>query len=120
MVNCTSDDEGQPPLSITLPSNYNPSSILPDTNMISFVVSNAWDAANTAGCFRYNLDESVQSKVVPGGHGFVINVNPFRVAKRRPPQTVNEIKQPFDEQAFNFNKIKKSEVSSNQVVTHPG
>ena len=120
MVNCTSDDEGQPPLSITLPSNYNPSSILPDTNMISFVVSNAWDAAKTAGCFRYNLDESVQSKVVPGGHGFVINVNPFRVAKRGPPQTVNEIKQPFDEQAFNFNKIKKSEVSSNQVVTHPG
>jgi len=110
MVNCTPEDEGQPPLSITLPSNYTPATILPETNMISFVISNAWDAAKTAGSFRYNLDESVQSKVVPGDHGFVVNVNPFRVSKRRPPQTVNEIKQPFNEEGFHFNKLKKSEI----------
>lgn len=56
------------------------------------------------GHFRYSL-ESLQRRVLPGSHGFVLLMNEQRGKNRREPQTFNSVSQPPEDDQFNFCKI---------------
>uniref|UniRef100_A0A1I8PXV9 GDP-D-glucose phosphorylase 1 n=1 Tax=Stomoxys calcitrans TaxID=35570 RepID=A0A1I8PXV9_STOCA len=58
--------------------------------------------------FAYRLNVS-KSRYLPGKHKFYAELNPERTALRRPPQTIASLDPCFDEDKFNFNKIKPEE-----------
>lgn len=61
------------------------------------------------GLFRYCLGE-LQTQTLPGTVGFVAQLNVERGVQRRPPQNIRSVRQPFDPEQFNFNKIRPGEV----------
>jgi len=68
-----------------------------------------WNAAVDAGCFAYKLD-NVEGRVVPGKYQVFVQLNDMRFNKRREPQAMNSISQPFNPEKFNFTKVKNKEV----------
>ena len=52
--------------------------------------------------------ESNKEKIVEGNHGYLVMFQPNRVTMRRPPQSMLSVKQEFDGEKFNFNKIDES------------
>lgn len=61
------------------------------------------------GLFRYRLGE-LQTQTLPGAVGFVAQLNVERGTQRRRPQNIRSVRQPFDSEQFNFNKIQPGEV----------
>lgn len=68
-----------------------------------------WTDRMERGLFRYHLGD-LQSRVLPGPHGFVAQLNIQRGIERRKPQEILSIQQEFNSKQFNFNKINPDEV----------
>ncbi|XP_023566194.1 GDP-D-glucose phosphorylase 1 isoform X2 [Octodon degus] len=69
----------------------------------------AWRQRMELGLFRYCLGE-LQTQVLPGAVGFVAQLNVERGVQRRCPQNIKSVRQAFDPEQFNFNKIRPGEV----------
>lgn len=69
----------------------------------------AWRQRMELGLFRYCLGE-LQTQTLPGAVGFVAQLNVERGTQRRRPQNIRSVRQPFDSEQFNFNKIQPGEV----------
>lgn len=61
------------------------------------------------GLFRYRLGD-LQTRILPGPHGYVAQLNIQRGIERRKPQEILSIQQEFNTTQFNFNKINPEEV----------
>ncbi|KAE9594399.1 putative nucleotidyltransferase [Lupinus albus] len=69
-----------------------------------------WDDRMNQGIFRYDVS-TCETKVIPGQHGFIAQLNEGRHTKKRPTEfRVDQVLQPFDENRFNFKKIGQEEV----------
>lgn len=68
-----------------------------------------WNAAVVAGCFAYKLDNT-EGRIVPGKYKVFVQLNEMRFSKRRQPQRMSSVCQPFDPEKFNFNKVQTKEV----------
>ncbi|XP_021367959.1 GDP-D-glucose phosphorylase 1-like [Mizuhopecten yessoensis] len=68
-----------------------------------------WDKCMKDGFFRYHLDK-VETKIIPGEKKYVAQLNVKRATERRKPQEIITVNQPFDENLFNFSRIKSNEV----------
>lgn len=73
------------------------------------ILCSAWRQRMELGLFRYCLGE-LQTQTLPGTVGFVAQLNVERGVQRRPPQNIRSVRQPFDPEQFNFNKIRPGEV----------
>ncbi|XP_066096213.1 GDP-D-glucose phosphorylase 1 [Saccopteryx bilineata] len=69
----------------------------------------AWRQRMELGLFRYCLGE-LQTQTLPGAVGFVAQLNVERGVQRRRPQNIRSVRQAFDPEQFNFNKIRPGEV----------
>lgn len=69
----------------------------------------AWRQRLELGLFRYRL-EDLQTQTLPGSVGFVAQLNIERGVQRRRPQNIKSVRQEFDPEQFNFNKIRPGEV----------
>ncbi|MBN3308924.1 GDPP1 phosphorylase, partial [Amia calva] len=61
------------------------------------------------GLFRYYLGD-LPTRILPGPHQYVAQLNILRGKERRKPQEILSIRQGFDAKQFNFNKIHPSEI----------
>ncbi|XP_024966382.1 GDP-L-galactose phosphorylase 2-like isoform X1 [Cynara cardunculus var. scolymus] len=85
-----------------------------------------WEDRMERGLFRYDVT-ACATKVIPGEHGFVAQLNEGRHLKKRPTEfQVDKVLQPFDENKFNFTKVGQEEVlfqfeasEDNEVSFHP-
>ncbi|GJS76333.1 GDP-L-galactose phosphorylase [Tanacetum coccineum] len=69
-----------------------------------------WEDRMVRGLFRYDVT-ACETKVIPGEHGFVAQLNEGRHLKKRPTEfQVDKVLQPFDENKFNFTKVGQEEV----------
>ncbi|ELK25763.1 hypothetical protein MDA_GLEAN10006761 [Myotis davidii] len=85
---------------------------LPDTLPLSrfdSALCSAWRQRMELGLFRYRLGE-LQTRTLPGSMGFVAQLNVERGVQRRRPQNIRSVRQAFDPEEFNFNKIRPGEV----------
>ncbi|XP_062947623.1 GDP-D-glucose phosphorylase 1 [Cynocephalus volans] len=69
----------------------------------------AWAQRMELGLFRYRLRE-LQTQTLPGAVGFVAQLNVERGMQRRCPQNIKSVRQAFDPEQFNFNKIRQAEI----------
>ncbi|XP_057529565.1 GDP-L-galactose phosphorylase 2 [Amaranthus tricolor] len=69
-----------------------------------------WEDRVERGLFRYDVT-ACETKVIPGDHGFVAQLNEGRHLKKRPTEfRVDKVLQPFDGNKFNFTKVGQEEV----------
>ncbi|PWA56833.1 GDP-D-glucose phosphorylase 1 [Artemisia annua] len=69
-----------------------------------------WEDRMERGLFRYDVT-ACETKVIPGEHGFIAQLNEGRHLKKRPTEfQVDKVLQPFDENKFNFTKVGQEEV----------
>ena len=69
-----------------------------------------WEDRMNRGLFRYDVT-TCETKIIPGQHGFIAQLNEGRHLKKRPTEfRVDQVLQPFDENKFNFRKIGQEEV----------
>ncbi|XP_029290048.1 LOW QUALITY PROTEIN: GDP-D-glucose phosphorylase 1 [Cottoperca gobio] len=68
-----------------------------------------WSDRMNKGLFRYHLGD-LQTRILPGPHDYVAQLNIQRGLQRRKPQEILSIKQEFNAKQFNFNKINPEEV----------
>ncbi|KAG2682357.1 hypothetical protein I3760_11G187600 [Carya illinoinensis] len=62
------------------------------------------------GLFRYDVT-ACETKVIPGNHGFIAQLNEGRHLKKRPTEfRVDKVLEPFDGNKFNFTKVGQEEV----------
>ncbi|KAL8205716.1 hypothetical protein R6Q57_018238 [Mikania cordata] len=69
-----------------------------------------WEDRMERGLFRYDVT-ACETKVIPGEHGFIAQLNEGRHLKKRPTEfQVDKVLQAFDESKFNFTKVGQEEV----------
>lgn len=69
-----------------------------------------WENRMQRGLFRYDVT-ACETKVIPGKHGFIAQLNEGRHLKKRPTEfRVDKVLQPFDENKFNFTKVGQEEL----------
>lgn len=69
-----------------------------------------WEDRMSRGLFRYDVT-ACETKVIPGEHGFIAQLNEGRHLKKRPTEfRVDRVLQPFDANKFNFTKVGQEEV----------
>ncbi|XP_035520989.1 GDP-D-glucose phosphorylase 1 [Morone saxatilis] len=68
-----------------------------------------WTDRTERGLFRYHLGD-LQTRILPGPHGYVAQLNIQRGLERRKPQEILSIQQEFNAKQFNFNKINPEEI----------
>ncbi|XP_035011807.1 GDP-D-glucose phosphorylase 1 isoform X2 [Hippoglossus stenolepis] len=73
------------------------------------VVQAGWSDRMARGLFRYNLGD-LQTRIMPGSHSYVAQLNIRRGTEKRKPQEILSIKQEFNGKQFNFNKINPEEI----------
>ncbi|XP_072291961.1 GDP-D-glucose phosphorylase 1 [Eucyclogobius newberryi] len=73
------------------------------------VLRDGWTDIMDRGLFRYPLND-LQTRVLPGSHGYVAQLNIQRGVERRKPQEILSIRQEFNDKQFNFNKINPEEI----------
>ncbi|XP_048828382.1 GDP-D-glucose phosphorylase 1 [Brienomyrus brachyistius] len=88
------------------------------------MLRSGWAAKMSQGMFRYHLGD-LQTRILPGGSQFVIQLNIKRGQERRKPQEILSIRQSFDPNQFNFNKISANEIifemsKENTIEPHSG
>ncbi|CAH1634804.1 unnamed protein product [Spodoptera littoralis] len=77
------------------------------TNFTS-LLKTKWDEIhNETDIFRYKID-GVEERIVDGK--YFLQLNPDRRSKRRTPEEMTSISQPFDEKKFHFNKVSTKEI----------
>ncbi|XP_029991436.1 GDP-D-glucose phosphorylase 1 [Sphaeramia orbicularis] len=69
----------------------------------------SWMDRMDRGLLRYHLGD-LQTRILPGPHGYVAQLNIQRGTERRKPQEILSIQQPFNAKQFNFNKINPDEI----------
>jgi len=79
------------------------------------VVMDRWNMFMQKGYFRYNSN-TIKEKVVEGRLEYLAQCQLNRAKLRRPPQSMLSIKQKFDKEKFNFNKIDESKELVCQLV----
>lgn len=72
----------------------------------------AWEKAQKEGIFRYVLNIS-EWKVLEGPYKLLAQLNPDRAFRRRTPEHITSMLQPFDPTKFNFTRLSKSEILFN-------
>lgn len=72
-------------------------------------IQSGWTDRMDRGLFRYHLGD-LQTRVLPGLHGYVAQLNIQRGVERRKPQEILSIQQDFSDKQFNFNKINPEEI----------
>ncbi|CAK6442427.1 unnamed protein product [Pipistrellus nathusii] len=81
----------------------------PPPSPFDSALCSAWRQRMELGLFRYRLGE-LQTRTLPGPVGFVAQLNVERGVQRRRPQNIRSVRQAFDPQEFNFNKIRPGEI----------
>ncbi|CAG03444.1 unnamed protein product [Tetraodon nigroviridis] len=61
------------------------------------------------GLFRYRLGD-LPTRIIPGQHGYVAQLNVERATEKRKPQEILNIQQEFNAKQFNFNKVNPEEI----------
>ncbi|XP_049878472.1 GDP-D-glucose phosphorylase 1 [Pectinophora gossypiella] len=92
----------------------NKSIILGNSKTTPFLdlLKSKWDNVHEeSGVFRYKIN-NLQEKIVGK---YLLQLNPDRSTKRRQPEQIDKICQPFDENKFNFNKVSPKEILFNMV-----
>lgn len=79
----------------------------------------SWNAAVDAGYFTYKLD-CVEGRIAPGKYHLYVQLNELRFSKRRKPDLINKVSQPFDPSKFNFTKVPQKEVMFEVIPKHRG
>ncbi|XP_022800376.1 GDP-D-glucose phosphorylase 1-like [Stylophora pistillata] len=79
----------------------------------------SWNAAVDAGYFTYKLD-CVDGRIAPGKYHLYVQLNELRFSKRRKPDLINKVSQPFDPSKFNFTKVPQKEVMFELIPKHRG
>ncbi|KAF7466976.1 GDP-D-glucose phosphorylase 1 [Marmota monax] len=87
----------------------NAPSTLDTPSRFDSALCSAWRQRVELGLFRYRLGE-LQTQTLPGAVGFVAQLNVERGVQRRRPQNIKSVRQAFDPEQFNFNKIRPGEV----------
>ncbi|CAI8596630.1 unnamed protein product [Vicia faba] len=74
------------------------------------IILGQWEDRMQRGLFRYDVT-ACETKVIPGEHGFIAQLNEGRHLKKRPTEfRVDRVLQPFDETKFNFTKVGQEEI----------
>lgn len=73
------------------------------------IIQTGWTERMEKGLFRYHLGD-LKTRILPGPHGYVAQLNIQRGIERRKPQEILSIQQEFNAKQFNFNKINPEEV----------
>ena len=68
------------------------------------LIRQKWEEKMSQGFFRYQMVHP-ECKKLSGKIGYLAQFNPNRVSERRPPQAMMSVRQPFDPEKFNFNKV---------------
>ncbi|KAJ6811063.1 GDP-L-galactose phosphorylase 1-like [Iris pallida] len=77
---------------------------------LNTVLLGQWENRMSRGLFRYDVT-ACETKVIPGNHGFIAQLNEGRHLKKRPTEfRVDRVLQPFDRTKFNFTKVGQEEV----------
>ncbi|KAJ8728627.1 hypothetical protein PYW07_006323 [Mythimna separata] len=77
------------------------------TSFLSLLTAK-WDEIHEdTDIFRYKINK-LEERLVNGS--YLLQLNPDRQSKRRTPEEMNNICQPFDEKKFNFNKASPNEI----------
>ncbi|KAI5635239.1 alcohol dehydrogenase transcription factor myb/SANT-like domain-containing protein [Phthorimaea operculella] len=72
------------------------------------LLKHKWDELhNQTEAFRYKID-NLQERLVDGK--YLIQLNPDRGVKRRSPEKIESVCQPFDKDKFNFTKVSPKEI----------
>lgn len=72
-------------------------------------IQTGWTSRMDKGLFRYHLGD-LQTRILPGQHGYIAQLNIQRGKERRKPQEILSIQQEFNAKQFNFNKINPEEI----------
>jgi len=89
--------------------------VISNTLGLDKMVLYRWDKFMQEGNFRYNTN-NIKEKVIEGKLGYLVQSQLERARLRRPPQSMMSIRQAFDEQKFNFNKIDESKELVCQLI----
>ncbi|KAA8527004.1 hypothetical protein F0562_008767 [Nyssa sinensis] len=82
----------------------------PPVAFLDSLLLGEWEDRMQRGLFRYDVT-ACETKVIPGEHGFIAQLNEGRHLKKRPTEfRVDKVLQPFDGNKFNFTKIGQEEV----------
>ncbi|XP_015524589.1 GDP-D-glucose phosphorylase 1 isoform X1 [Neodiprion lecontei] len=76
---------------------------------LDLLITQKWEEAQKNGVFKYVLNIR-QQKRLDGNYGFLAQLNPERGEKRRKPEDISSMAQPFDPNLFNFTKIPNREI----------
>ncbi|GMH24997.1 hypothetical protein Nepgr_026840 [Nepenthes gracilis] len=82
----------------------------PPVAFLDSLLLGEWEDRMQRGLFRYDVT-ACETKVIPGGYGFIAQLNEGRHLKKRPTEfRVDKVLQPFDGNKFNFTKVGQEEV----------
>ncbi|KAL8131662.1 GDP-L-galactose phosphorylase 2-like isoform X2 [Apium graveolens] len=82
----------------------------PPVDFLDSLIIGEWEDRVQKGLFRYDVT-ACETKVIPGNHGFIAQLNEGRHLKKRPTEfRVDKVLQPFDGSKFNFTKVGQEEV----------
>nr|ABK96203.1 unknown [Populus trichocarpa] len=82
----------------------------PPVAFLDSLLLGEWEDRVQRGLFRYDVT-ACETKVIPGQHGFIAQLNEGRHLKKRPTEfRVDKVLQPFDGNKFNFTKVGQEEV----------
>ncbi|XP_051126092.1 GDP-L-galactose phosphorylase 2-like [Andrographis paniculata] len=79
-------------------------------DFLNSLILGEWENRAQRGLFRYDVS-SCETRVIPGSHGFIAQLNEGRHLKKRPTEfRIDKVLQPFDETKFNFTKVGQEEL----------
>lgn len=82
----------------------------PPVAFLDSLLLGEWEDRMQRGLFRYDVT-ACETKVIPGQHGFIAQLNEGRHLKKRPTEfRVDKVLQPFDGSKFNFTKVGQEEI----------
>lgn len=92
------------PLGKSMPEEDSP------IDFLNTLVLGQWEDRMSRGLFRYDVT-ACETKIIPGKHGFIAQINEGRHLKKRPTEfRVDCVLQDFDPKKFNFSKVGQEEV----------
>lgn len=97
---------------VLLPKKYTSEDVKISGTVLSALVDSLWSECKTKFLFRYEIGEQ-NLRTVPGSFGFCVDQSQQRFTKKRPAHEISRCDQPFDEELFNFNKLKDDEILLN-------
>ncbi|XP_041853944.1 GDP-D-glucose phosphorylase 1 [Melanotaenia boesemani] len=83
--------------------------VAPPSTKFDTTIQAGWKDRMDRGLFRYHLGD-LETRILPGPHCYVAQLNIQRGIERRKPQEILSIQQEFNASQFNFNKINPDEI----------